>query len=578
MKYLKYSLATILSILVTSCSDFLDTSNPNAPDNNSFWKTEEHLRNSLPPCYEAFFKDFIVNWSESTAETVMWGNITSGLSKVSGGKHSYTDGFPITTYWGNAYDYIYRCNNFLDNYDKVEIDQAKKDVYAAEVKTIRAYMYYLLTTFWGDVPWIDHVIQPTEGYIERTPRDLVIDYVIEDLKWAAERMSEVRHTGETLGRLDRWGALAMLARIALQNERWELAAETSEYIIDNSPYGLYNDYEKLFHNQGDVENDPTNNEAMVYALFVPEIWTQNVPNETCSPTDYIRLNPTKSLVDAYLCADGKPAKAGLEYYKKTSIQTSPLYQFPEEHYTDYFQNRDPRMKMSLYAPGDAWPGGDDGDPDIDKKNEIFNLPRFASLQGNNRVGANSRTGFYLKKYNDIEIAGGSTAGHGNLNIIRFAEVLLTYAEATFEVQNKTLTQEQIDYSINRLRDRVGMHRMILTELETWGLDLETELRRERRIELAGEGTRYADVMRWREGELRFGRAITGPSLKVCLNDLGANPYPDTGVDEFGDIIYEKSKAEGGARYFDASKHYLWPVPYAERQKNPLLGQNPGWEK
>ena len=107
---------------------------------------------------------------------------------------------------------------------------------------------------------------------------------------------------------------------------------------------------------------------------------------------------------------------------------------------------------------------------------------------------------------------------------------------------------------------------------------ETELRRERRIELAGEGTRYADVMRWREGELRFGRAITGPSLKVCMNDLGANPYPDTGVDEFGDVIYEKSTAEGGARYFDATKHYLWPVPNPERQKNPLLGQNPGWEK
>lgn len=101
-------------------------------------------------------------------------------------------------------------------------------------------------------------------------------------------------------------------------------------------------------------------------------------------------------MDAYLCTDGKPAKTGLEYYKKTGVQTSSLYKSPEEHYVDYFQNRDPRMKMTLYAPGDKWPGGDDGDPDTDKANEIFNLPRFASLQDNNRVGANSRTGFYLK--------------------------------------------------------------------------------------------------------------------------------------------------------------------------------------
>ena len=90
------------------------------------------------------------------------------------------------------------------------------------------------------------------------------------------------------------------------------------------------------------------------AFFVPEIRTQSLPNETCSPTDYIRLNPTKSLVDAYLCTDGKPAKTGLEYYKKTGVQTSSLYKSPEEHYVDYFQNRDPRMKMTLYAPGDKW--------------------------------------------------------------------------------------------------------------------------------------------------------------------------------------------------------------------------------
>ena len=110
------------------------------------------------------------------------------------------------------------------------------------------------------------------------------------------------------------------------------------------------------------------------------------------------------------------------------------------------------------------------------------------MQDNNRVGANSRTGFYLKKYNDIDLAGSSVGGHGNLNVIRFAEILLIYAEATFELQGKKLTQTQIDYSINRLRDRVNMHRMNLDELSAWGMDLETDLRREGRIELAGVGT------------------------------------------------------------------------------------------
>ena len=106
------------------------------------------------------------------------------------------------------------------------------------------------------------------------------------------------------------------------------------------------------------------------------------------------------------------------------------------------------------------------------------------------------------------------------------------------------------------------------------MDLETELRRERRIELAGEGTRYADVMRWREGELRFGRAITGPSLKVCMNDLGANPYPDTGVDELVMLSTKNLPRKAARVTSNATKHYLWPVPNPERQKNPLLGQNP----
>lgn len=574
MKHIKYSLMIWLLLLGTSCNDFLERYPQDSVTNETYWETEEQLRAALYPCYEAFFKDFIINWSESTGETVMWGNITSGLSKVSGGKHAYTDGFPFTTYWQQAYGYIFTCNNFLENYNKAKIAQEKKDVYAAEVKVIRAYLYFLLTTFWGDVPWVDKVITSEDAYMARTPRNEIVHYLMTDLDWAASKLPEERQLGVNVGRIDRWGALAMKARIALQNERWEVAAATAKEIIDKSPYGLY-DYEKIYQLEGDTEINPDNIESIIFSLYVQDVRMHNVSNETCCPVDYIRLNPSKSLVDAYLCTDGMPAKPGLEYYKRTDIKTSPLYTFPEQHYADYFQNRDPRMRMTLYAPGDEWPGGDDGDAETRKPNPIFQLPRFLSLQSGNN-GANARTGFYMKKYNVKSIAGNYNMAHNNLNVIRFAEVLLIYAEATFLLQGGTLTQPQIDYSINKLRDRVGMHRMNLDELAAWNLDVWTEIKRERRIEMTMDGMRYADVMRWKEGELRFGRAITGPSLQVCLNDLGANPYPDTGVDEFGDIIYETSTAEGGARYFDPAMHYLWPVPYAERVKNPLLGQNPGW--
>lgn len=576
MKLFKYIVALFLIFVINiSCSDFLDKYPLDSATNETYWKNEAQLRAALYPCYEAFDYETLLKWSEATAETVMWYDSKSGLSKVSGGKHVYTDGFPFTSYWKNAYSRIYTCNNFLDNYNRAEIAQSVKDVYAGEVKVIRAWLYFMLTTFYGDVPWVDHVITADEAYVPRTPRDEVIDYLMEDLDWAAQRLPEERQLGENVGRIDRWGALALKARIALQNGRYDIAKTASQEVIENSPYGLY-DYAKIYQAEGDVEINPDNNESIIYSLYVEDIRMHNTSREICFPVDFIRFVPSKSFVDAFLCIDGMPAKAGLEYYDNPNVKTSPLYTYPEEHYADYFKNRDPRMAMTLYVPGDKWPGGDDGDPDLTNKNDIFNLPRFSSLHNANRSGANSTSGFYFKKYSIMSQTSYNKV-HNNLNVLRYPEVLLIYAEALYKL-NGTLTQSEIDQTINRLRDRVGMHRMNLDELREWNMDLWTELKRERRIELSFDGMRYADVMRWREGELRFGRAITGPSLAVCMNDLGKNPYPDTGVDEFGDVIYEKSVKEGGIRHFDASKHYLWPVPYEERLKNPLLGQNPGWEE
>lgn len=88
--------------------------------------------------------------------------------------------------------------------------------------------------------------------------------MIEDLKWAAEKLSPEIQTGQDVGRIDRWGALALMARIALQNQRYELAEKVSKYILDNSPYDLY-DYEKVYHLEGNSENDPDNKESIIIA-------------------------------------------------------------------------------------------------------------------------------------------------------------------------------------------------------------------------------------------------------------------------------------------------------------------------
>lgn len=578
MKNIRYIIVILILFGAFSCDeDILDKYPLDSTTNGTYWKTEAHLKAASAPCYEVFQKD-IINLGEGCAETAYWGAISGGLNKVSGGRHTVTSGFPITTWWNNSYRLIYFCNVFLDNYNQAEIPQDLKDQYAAEVKTLRVLNYFFLTSLYGDVTLVTSVISADDpvAYGPRTKRSEVVDWMLKELDWAAEKLGEERPTGDDLGRINKWGALAIKARVALQNERWEVAADAAEAVMNSGKYELYDDYYKLFQVESNIENDPNNKESLIDGLYIDDQRMHNLSGELCKPDNYIRFNPAKTLVDSYLCTDGKPARRGYEYRNNTDVQLSNLYSAEEDAYADYWINRDPRMAMTILKPGTTWTGGDDGDSESVSSNGVFYLPRFTSLQNNNRNGANTLTGFYFTKYCCPAYANQQGKDVNNIHIIRYAEVLLIYAEAKLKMQGN-LTQDQIDMTINKLRDRVGMHRMILSELASWGMNLETELHRERRIELALEGMRLFDIYRWKEGE-RMGMAVTGPKASILINQLGANPYASNGIDENGDVIYEKaSTSEGDAgRRFDPAKNYLWPVPNAEIVKNPDLGQNPGW--
>ena len=201
---IKYILAGCCLMTTFSCSDFLERYPLDKAVNDTYWKTEAQLRAALYPCYEGLQYDLIINLGEACAETVIWGDPTSGLSKVGGGTSSAQDNFPFYNYWRDIYGHIFDCNNFLDNYDQVNMDQEAKDVYAAEVKVIRALQYFWLTSVWGDVPLIDRVIGSEEAYGPRNPKKEVIDWMIEDLKWAAEKLGPEIQTGQEVGRIDRW--------------------------------------------------------------------------------------------------------------------------------------------------------------------------------------------------------------------------------------------------------------------------------------------------------------------------------------------------------------------------------------
>jgi hypothetical protein len=151
--------------------------------------------------------------------------------------------------------------------------------------------------------------------------------------------------------------------------------------------------------------------------------------------------------------------------------------------------------------------------------------------------------------------------------MRYAEMLLNYAEAR-EMQGK-LTQADLDMSINLLRKRARMHPMVLSELNAWGMNVRDEIRRERRVELALEGQRYFDILRWKQGSLL---AADVKGMKKAFVPSYMQQYvASVPVDAQGYMI-----VNSGRRFVDP-KNYLWPIPLTQWQRNPNLGQNPGWE-
>jgi hypothetical protein len=265
------------------------------------------------------------------------------------------------------------------------------------------------------------------------------------------------------------------------------------------------------------------------------------------PDQASRWNPTKSLVDAYLCSDGLP------------IDKSPLYK--EDTYDNLFKNRDPRMTQTILAPGAAWGGRQDGKNITSTATwGIFTVPKWIS----NKLGSVTITGYYFTKYVELSTVALVSRDENDIHLIRLAEVLLTYAEARLE--QAKLTQADIDLTINKLRQRVGMKAMNIAELAAAGMDLRTEVRRERRVEMALEGQRYFDILRWKQGSL-LAQDIKGmkKSLAFRASDVARLP-----ADAQGYIIAYKD------RVFTDPKNYLWPISLTQIQRNPNLGQNTGW--
>jgi hypothetical protein len=555
MKYKSIYKGLLAIILFTGCSQKLDLSPLDTMSDATFWKTASDFKLGANNLYLSLP---IFNRDDLGSDIAF-----SYANSISNGTYQVTE---TDANWNDPYLYIRRCNNIIEKANAFSGDAAIQR-FAAEVKFFRAFNYWKLFRLYGGAPIITKVldINDEQLYAARAGRKETVDFIIQDLKEAAAILPEKSSLANVdVGRITKGAANALMARVALfegtwskfhnvsnANEYLDIAINASQSVINSAQYDLYTgkgseSYRYLFIEEGDDSRETILDRR--YQLDIAPQWFPYDLDQEC----YL---PTKKLADMYLCKDGLPiTKSSL--FKGYGTMTSE------------YEDRDPRMTMTMIIPGTYTNRPLYSDP-------VINYPFFPQRIGN--------TGYILYKYMSEQkyVRPKNNSNDYDLHVIRYAEVLLIYAEAVFE-RNGSISDADLNKSINIIRNRVNMPALTNALAEANGLDMRTEIRRERSIELAMEGFRYDDLRRWKTAEIELPEAIKGIDIKIpdwqkAILDGGVkNLYADqtwqSNTDENGFIVSEKASD----RHFDPAKHYLRPIPTKEILINPKLEQNPGW--
>jgi len=472
--------------------------------------------------------------------------------------------------WTNVRD----INYFLENAARVEEGGSMTDHFIGEGHFFRAWYYFELLRTFGDLPIFTEPIDSENEdllYSARDNRTAVFDFILSDIDMAISKMKPSSELTTPGTRLSKDIALMFKARAALYEGTWEKyhqgsvfagqtdgaaylqqAAAAAKQIIDDGNFSLVSGdpgsvYFELF-NQTDYAGNP---EVLFYKHFDREAYGSNFSNQLWNwPNGY---GLTQDLTRFYLSADGLP------------IAVSPLFE-GDSTLAIVENNRDPRLAQTLMVPGD-----------------ILRIDGTDTAYYTSPDVFNSGTAMESQKFRHIVVDPAAGIQNGSVDYIfmRYAEALLVYAEAKAELG--TLTQEDVDMSINQLRARVGMPDLVLANITPdpnwpdYGYavpDYLHEVRRERTVELYGEGFRFDDLMRWRAHEYFIGRRFIGTYYTDELRAIDPNmPVNEDGyLDPLMNILTGPDNGYG----FDPERDYLMPLPTNELTLNPNLNQNPGW--
>nr|WP_162988743.1 RagB/SusD family nutrient uptake outer membrane protein [Pedobacter schmidteae] len=551
--YAKLSLMmafTIGLILNSGCKKQLDLKPKDTLSDVIFYKTPADFKlaaNSLYNSLEGFnFSDTETDIAFNTANAVSSGDYLPSETSST---------------WTDAYYYIRNANNIISK--GVGLTDVGIKAYIAEARFFRAYNYWLLFRLYGGVPLITRGmdVDDPELYTARASRKETVDFILRDLNEAVPDLPlRSKVVSGDMGRITSGAAYALMARVALFEGTWQkyrgqngtdylnTAITAATTIMGSKEYDLFTgkgaqSYRYLFIEEGDDSR-----ECVLDRRHEVNISGQQYPYSVVGTVCYL---PTRKLADMYLCKDGLPITKSLQFNGYNTVSSE-------------YDNRDPRMTMTMVIPGTAII-------------EVFN-PLVPVVNWPNSPQRNGNTGYITYKYLSENVFGNTNNGDNfgyDRHIIRYAEVLLIYAEAMFE-KNGVISDQDLDKSVNLVRNRVNMPALTNTFVTTNGLDMKTELRRERNVEFALEGFRYDDIRRWKTAETEMLQDIRGIKIK---GTEWQNIAPYNGVsyqsrtDASGFLIAQPAST----RKFDPEKHYLRPLPTREiaLYKGKLI-QNPNW--
>ena len=588
-KILFATLAVIAGFSFAGCDRLLDVEPKDRLTEDSFFKSESEMKAFSIVFYGAFPGSdlYIANDDHYTQNKLSEEETGSRIVPSSGGGWS----------WGA----LRNVNTLLADLNHCS-DATVRLKYEALARFFRAYFYFNKVKRFGDVPWYDAPVGSTETDKLNKPRDsreLIMGKIIEDLDFAIANLPSTKSAYE----VTKWTAMVLKSEAMLfegtfrkyhagdvflstlpsdaHDYQWylEQCAEVSRDFIRTSGYGLHPDYYELFHTMNATD---LTDEVVLARNYNKDYGVSHAANATMISGSRGCPAATKKLVASYLMKDGS---------RFTDLDNWQAMNFSQE-----MQNRDPRLAASIRTPGYKRQG-----------QQVTTSPDFLV----------SFSGYQPDKY--VTTPGDQdVVSDIDLIIWRAAEVYLNYAEALAELG--TLTQEDLDMSVNLLRKRAGVTAGInLSEANAapdpfltnadWGgyqspvlladanKGVILEIRRERAVELSQEGHRYYDLMRWKEGKL-FNAPIYGmyfPGTGVYdvdgngTNDIeiyttsassGASVAKQLGVDielsgeSSGLVWLHKSTLRG----WDEERDYLYPIPKDERNlTGGKLTQNPGWD-